>query len=115
MQRTHTDQLMQQCIQYCRDCHAICEQTILYDLQRGGPHVEANHMQRLLDCAQLCQTCEDFMLRISPLHPQMCGICAQACLRCAESCELFGNDQQMQACAQMCRQCAQCCQQMAAM
>ena len=114
MQVTQTSQVMHQCIQNCRDCHAICEHTVLYCLQRGGALAEAKHMQRLLDCSQMCQISEDFMLRDSPLHARICGICEQACLRCAESCEHLGMDQQLQACAQRCRQCAQTCQQMAA-
>src|SRR2546421_10731097 len=85
---------MQNCMKNCKECHAICEQTIVYCLQQGGQHAEAHHIQTLLDCAQICQTSEDFLLRNSPLHPQTCQVCAQACLRCAESCEKMGNDPQ---------------------
>src|SRR2546421_2860709 len=106
-------QAMQQCIQNCQDCHAVCEQTIAYCLQTGGRHVEANHMQSLLDCSQSCQVSLDFMLRNSPLSKSVCGVCADACLRCAETCERISNDAQMQTCAQICRQCASSCRQMA--
>jgi uncharacterized protein DUF326 len=105
---------MEQCIQNCQNCYAICEQTLLYCLQQGGPHVQASHIQTLLDCIQSCQVCPSFMLRNSPLHTKMCGLCAEACTRCAESCErLAGNDPQMKTCADMCRRCATSCQQMA--
>ncbi len=106
-------QAMQQCIQNCQDCHAVCEQTIAYCLQAGGPHVEASHMQSLLDCSQNCQISLDFMLRNSPLSKSVCGVCTDACLRCAETCERIRNDAQMQTCAQICRQCASSCRQMA--
>ncbi|QBD82669.1 four-helix bundle copper-binding protein [Ktedonosporobacter rubrisoli] len=109
MQGTHAQQSMQQCTQNCKECHAICEQTLLYSLQKGGPFAQADHILALLDCIQTCQVSEDFMLRNSPLHPYMCGVCAEACQRCAQ----FGNDQQLQACAQACRSCAATCQQMA--
>lgn len=115
MQGNQMDQQMQQCIQDCQDCHAICVQTIAYCLQQGGQHVQASHMQSLLDCAQICQTSEDFMLRGSPLHAKVCGVCADACNSCAQSCDQFSNDQQMKACADMCRRCAASCQQMASM
>jgi hypothetical protein len=115
MQGNQMNAAMQECIQNCKDCHAVCVQTVLYCLQQGGPHAESGHLQALLDCAQMCQTSEDFMLRSSPLHSQTCGVCAQACLRCAQSCEQFGSDQQMQTCVQLCRRCAQSCQEMARM
>ncbi len=116
MQDDQMSSAMQQCIQNCKDCHAICVQTVTYCLQQGGQHAQASHIQSLLDCAQACLTSEDFMLRNSPLHPKACGLCADACNRCAQSFEQIGaNDAQMQACASMCRRCAQSCQQMAAM
>ena len=80
-----------------------------------GPHVEAAHLRLLLDCAEICQTSADFMLRGSELHGQVCGVCADVCDRCAQSCAQFGDDQQMQACAEECRKCAESCRKMAGM
>jgi|SRR5579875_783569 len=114
MQIPLINQTVKACIELCKECHAMCESTIQYCLQLGGPHVEASHLRLMRDCAQICQTGTDFMLRGSPLHTLVCGVCAQICLRCAESCEHVGpGDAQMKACADLCRQCAQSCQQMA--
>ena len=106
---------MQQCIQNCTECHNTCVTTAAYCLEKGGGHIEASHMRLLQDCAQSCATSADFMLRGSELHPQVCGVCAEACERCAMTCEQFGNDEQMKACAQVCRRCAVSCRQMAGM
>lgn len=106
---------MEQCIENCLDCHRICEETAAYCTQMGGKHAEPMQLRLLRDCAQICITSADFMLRGSDLHPRVCGICAEVCDRCAESCELFGDDAQMQACAEICRRCAESCREMAGM
>jgi hypothetical protein len=107
---------MMQCINNCMDCHAVCLQTISHCLQLGGRHAEAEHIRTLQDCAQICATSADFMLRGSPLHARTCGVCAEVCDACADSCERMAqNDQQMQACVDACRRCAESCRRMAAM
>lgn len=111
-----TNAAMQQCITNCLDCHAVCTQTVNHCLQMGGEHAAVSHITTLLDCAQSCITSADFMLRMSPLHARFCGVCADACERCAQECEQMGaNDAQMQTCAQACRRCAESCRQMAQM
>lgn len=105
-------QEMQQCIQNCLDCHSICLNTITYCLQKGGMHAEPAHIQLMQDCAEICQTSANFMLRGSDLHTRTCGVCAQVCQRCADDCAKMGDDAQMKACADMCRRCAESCRQM---
>lgn len=107
---------MQQCIQNCTDCHRICLATIPHCLHMGGEHAAPDHIRLLMDCAQICETSADFMIRGSALHGRTCGMCAEICERCAADCErLAGNDRQMQECAAMCRKCAQSCREMARM
>ncbi len=107
---------MEECIQACTNCHHICLETISHCLQMGGKHAESNHIRLLLDCAQICQTSADFMLRGSDLHPRTCGVCAEVCERCADDCERVDpNDTQMRACADVCRRCAASCRQMVGM
>ncbi len=76
-----TNQVVQRALEDCKECHLICVQTIQYSFQQGGPHVAPDHLRLLEDCAQLCQTSEDLMLRSSP-SPQPSAIFA---LRCATS------------------------------
>ena len=62
------DPALQQCIQDCLDCHSICLVTASHCLHLGGPHAEAQHLQVLLDCAEVCRTSARFMLRRSDLY-----------------------------------------------
>lgn len=105
---------MQHCIENCEQCHAVCLQTLAYCLQMGGPHAESDHIRTMQDCADICRTSADFMLRDSPLHKFTCGACAEICARCAEACARF-DDERMRDCSEMCRRCAESCRQMVAM
>lgn len=102
-----------ECIDNCVDCHAVCVETATHCLMLGGKHASFEHQTLLQDCAQICQTSADFMLRGSALHRETCRACAEACERCAESCERMGDDATMKRCAEMCRQCAESCRRMA--
>lgn len=106
------NQEMQQCIENCLYCHSICANTVTYCLQQGGMHSELPHIRLMLDCAEICQTSANFMLRGSEMHVRTCGICAEICQKCAEDCERMGDDAQMKTCAEMCRTCAESCRQM---
>ncbi|HBB34870.1 MAG TPA: ferredoxin [Cyanobacteria bacterium UBA8803] len=103
---------MEECIQNCLDCYSICLNTVAYCLQKGGHYGEPDHIRMLNDCAQICQTSADFMLRGSVLHARTCGVCAEVCNFCAQDCDRMDNDAQMKACADMCRRCAESCRQM---
>lgn len=106
---------MQECINNCLECHRICVATAGHCLDMGGKHASREHQTTLLDCAQICATSADFMLRQSPMHGMVCATCAEACRRCADACErMAGGDQTMQQCAEVCRRCAESCKRMAA-
>ena len=109
------NETMKQCIENCTECHNICVATLAHCLKLGGKHVEGAHLMTLIDCADTCRASTDFMLRGSELHPKVCGVCAEACERCAKSCAQFGDDAEMKACADVCRRCAESCRQMAGM
>ena len=107
---------MQQCIQDCLNCYAICTSTAAHCLSLGGKHASPEHQTVMLDCAKLCQTSADFMLRGSHLHAQTCALCAVACRACERSCEqMGGGDEMMKQCAEACRRCAESCERMASM
>lgn len=69
---------MKQCIQNCLDCHSTCTNTVSYCLQQGGMHSELPHIRLMLDCAEICQTSANFMLRGSKMHVRTCVICAES-------------------------------------
>jgi len=101
------------CIQDCLDCHRACLQTLVYCTRQGGPHADPHHLRLMMDCAQVCQTSADFMLRHSPLHAHTCRACAEVCQACADDCDRMASDPRMKACADTCRHCAESCRQMA--
>jgi hypothetical protein len=107
------DEAMQRCIDDCLNCASICTETMMHCLQMGGEHAEPEHIRLLIDCAEICQTSANFMLRHSNLHGQVCGVCAVVCERCAEDCARFTDDSVMQECAEVCRTCAESCREMA--
>ena len=116
MGTSEMSQEMQQCVQICTECHKVCLTTVQHCLQMGGEHAAPHHIGLLFDCAQICQTSADFMLRNSEFHSRTCAVCAEVCEHCAQVCEqIGGNDQQMQLCAEICRRCAESCHSMAGM
>lgn len=111
--RERIGDVMRECIGNCLNCFQMCERTIQHCLSLGGQHAAPVHIRTLQDCAQICATSAAFMLRMSPLHSQVCGVCAEACQACAESCRGMGRDSQMLACAEACQACAESCRRMA--
>ena len=110
----HTDDEMQKCTQLCQECHALCTQTVVHCLKLGGRHAAPDHIRLLLDCAQICETTAQYLLRGSSLHERMCGLCAEVCRQCGENCvQVAGDDQMVKQCAEMCRRCAGSCERMA--
>ncbi|HEX3528136.1 MAG TPA: four-helix bundle copper-binding protein [Thermoanaerobaculia bacterium] len=106
-------QEMDRCIDNCQECHEACLGLVDHCLRKGGRHAEADHIRLLLDCAEICTTSADFMIRGSALHTETCRACSEVCERCAEDCARFTDDSAMKECADMCRRCAESCRQMA--
>ncbi len=94
--------LLRQCVDHCR--------ATLFDhcLPTGGAHVAPEHVERMMDCIEICRTAIDFMTRGSAQHGLVCGTCAEICLACADSCEQL-DDAIMSRCADICRRCAEGC------
>ena len=110
------DQAMHRCIDECLECHRVCLATAAHCLEAdgGARHADARHLTLLLDCAEICQTSANFMLRGSDEHQRTCAVCAAVCHRCAEECARVTDDPVMQECAEACRRCADSCEAMAA-
>jgi hypothetical protein len=106
---------MRGCIQNCSACHRVCLKSAAYCRKMGGKHADPAHLRILRDCAEICQTSASFMRRGSAFHARTCGLCADICQRCEQSCRQFPNDAQMKACAAACHQCTSSCQMMAHM
>jgi hypothetical protein len=99
---------MQDCIQDCLNCHAVCTDMASQALQGGK---NATYVRTLLDCAEICLTAAHFMLRDSELHGYVCEACARVCTHCADLCFQMGDND----CGEACRACANSCQQIVKM
>jgi hypothetical protein len=109
----HRDPSMNDCIQACTDCHAVCLETISHCLEQGGLHAAHEHIALMATCADICRTSADAMLRGTYAHVHTCRACAEICRLCAESCARMSDDADMQRCAEACRRCAESCERMA--
>ena len=103
---------MQENIVECDSCHDLCVETIGYCLSMGGRHADPAHVKLMMDCAEICQTTADFMLRDSSLYRAVCAVCADVCEACAGSCAAL-DGAEMAACTEACRRCAAACRAMA--
>ena len=102
---------VRECLKDSIDCYQTCTETIIKCLTMGGKHAESKHLNLLMDCAKICSTNADFMLRNSTYSPQTCGIAADICDECADTCDRFSDDF-MKECAGMCKRCAESCREM---
>jgi hypothetical protein len=106
-------QAMRQCIENCETCHRTCLSMMGHCLKKGGAHAAADHIRLLADCAQICQTSADFMIRMSPHHRHVCRECSEICAECAKDCDRLGDDAMMKECAAVCNRCSESCRKMA--
>jgi hypothetical protein len=103
---------LRDCARDCLACYDACISTAYgHCLAVGGEHIAAEHFRLMRDCAEICRTSADFLLRESTLHPLTCGVCAEICTRCADDCARF-DDAHMRRCAEACRSCAESCRMM---
>ncbi|MGE5533641.1 MAG: four-helix bundle copper-binding protein [Bacillota bacterium] len=103
---------VRECLEDSLECYKTCSETALRCLNMGGKHAKSTHLNLLIDCAKICNTNADFILRNSNYYPQTCGITADICDECADSCDRFDDDF-MKECAQVCRRCAESCREVA--
>ncbi len=92
----------------CKDCAKMCEDMLAYCQKKGGKHAAAEHIKTMKDCIALCKACSDFEARGSSLAPKLHELCAEACAKCAKSCEDL-NDKKLAACVEQCKKCATSC------
>ena len=65
-QQTEVEHYFDDCIANCTECHRVCLETMEYCLRMGGVgHAAPAHIRLFADCAQICQTNADFMMRLS--------------------------------------------------
>ena len=103
---------MRECIDACLKCSAVCTEAVRHCLEMGGKHAEAQQVTIMTDCAEICQTSANFMLRGSAAHVETCSTCAAICRACEDSCRQLGGERMVH-CADECAKCAESCEGMA--
>ena len=95
----------------CLACYSACTEAVTYCLEQGGAHADSAHIRLLLDCAAMCRTAADFMLRNSDCQSNVCTLAAEVAAACARSCAGLKDDPRMKAVADACLRCASSCKQ----
>lgn len=106
------------CIEECFNCAQAC--TSCADACLGEDAVQdlTRCIRLNLDCADICIATGKIMSRLTDadwsLSKAQAEICAEACRKCAEECQLHaGNHDHCGVCAESCRRCAEACEAMA--
>lgn len=94
-------------------CHNTCMEAVSYSLRQGGELAAQGHVLLLMDCADVCRTAADVLLRGTTMQMRVCALCADVCDICADHCARFKDDGFMRACVDACRECAKACRQIA--
>jgi hypothetical protein len=108
----HTEKIsknMAKAIDECMSCSSTCEETISYCMDLPGTMMDATSMRLMMDCAAVTRVCGDMMCRRSPVHGDVCDLCARVCMMCAQMCEKMAGDAQLAKLAAACRSCADAC------
>ena len=101
---------MATCIDNCNTCYTAC---VICIREHAGEKMMADCIKACLDCIGTTRTSAHLMSTGSPLHHQACGLCADACERCYNTCKEMDNPF-CQQCAEACKQCMESCRAMAA-
>jgi hypothetical protein len=88
----------------CNTCRASCLEIVGYSIRMQGYYAEVGHVRLLEDCARICETMVDFVLRGSELSGALRTLCADVCRRCAQDCDRFDYDQRLLARAAVIRE-----------
>jgi hypothetical protein len=105
---------LDRCVTECNECRAQCVEARRYCLEQGGAYLEPRHLRLLADCAAICATTADFVLRHEMSSAWCASSCAQVCHQCADSCARWREDAVLQACTESCRTFGLMCQEIAA-
>ena len=104
---------MDDCVALCIASHRSCLTSARHVMGQPQLRAPAQLVALLQDCAELCQTTANSMLRGAPTHTLLCRACADLCEACAQACDAFKNDAVLTRCAATCRERGAACRRMA--
>jgi hypothetical protein len=98
------------CIEACENCHAVCQETLNYCLDKGGELAVPSLLRAILECGDIANVAGRFVERHFDHHEQICRTAAEICKRGAKSFSAFSHlDAKLAECAEACRECAEAC------
>lgn len=93
-----------------QECSATCEHMTKMMLYMPDVKNRVEQINLLRDCADICDTTEDYVARNSYFSKSIAAQCADICVTCGTECSKF-PDQASQMCAQICFNCAEECKE----
>lgn len=110
------DLRLKECAKNCRECARACFELVAMTSAGLSAEFIFGHRSHLISCYLICETGEKFMALQSECLHEVCGVCAEVCIRCAESLEKAGeHDLAISSCVSLCRLCAESCEIVAGM
>jgi hypothetical protein len=101
------------CIEACLKCAAICNHCSSACLQEEDVKMMARCIQLDMECAALCYAAAQVMSLGGNSAKELCRICMDACIACAEECDKHApHMRHCKECAEACRTCAEECRKM---
>lgn len=83
----YEDREAERCIDALQACYAACMRNVSYgNVKKSGP-IQEEHVRLMLDCAEMCQTAANFLIRESDHYLRICREAAEICKDLASSCE----------------------------
>src|SRR2546423_9673212 len=95
--------LFKNCIEACLRCAALCNHCASSCLQEEEIKMMARCIQLDLECAAICYAAAQIMSMGSDNAEELCKICGDACIACAEECSKHTQSKHCQECAGACR------------
>lgn len=102
----------QSCIDACLRCASICDHCASACLQEKDVQMLTRCIQLDNESAAICYATAQVMSLNGEHAEQICRVCADVCLACAEECEKHSHMEHCKQCAEACRQCAEECRKM---
>ena len=100
------------CIEACLRCAALCNHCASSSLQEADAKMMSRCIQLDMECAALCYAAAQVMSMGGENAEEICRICGDACIACAEECSKHTQSKHCQECAEACRRCAEECRKM---
>lgn len=105
-----TLQKYQNCIDACADNIVACKNCATEDLKEDDIEMMSRAIKLNHDCAAICISAMQAMASESEFIKQICALCAEICVTCADENSKYSYMEQNKICEEACRKCATECE-----